>query len=177
MRGTHGTRHHIQSSQRIIPADAENTSPVRRGVGLKWDHPRECGEHHPVRAQSGMDAGSSPRMRGTHLLPFVHYHRHWIIPADAGNTRRIAPHRRRPRDHPRGCGEHSRNPLARPSRQGSSPRMRGTHGCPRRSKPARRIIPADAGNTGWIVKVRYLGPDHHRGCGEHSSHWMISGTL
>ncbi len=48
---------------------------------------------------------------------------------------------------------------------GSSPRMRGAPRLPEVGLPLLGIIPADAGSTEWIVKVRYPGPDHPRGCG------------
>ena len=55
------------------------------------------------------------------------------------------------KDHPRGCGEHSGSPLYIQKGVGSSPRMRGA---PRPRSSAglfHRIIPADAGSTGFCA--------------------------
>ena len=111
--------------------------------------------------------GSSPRMRGT----LCHNHGgsgcQGIIPADAGNTKRLSVRLCLTEDHPRGCGEHTFITSARYMSRGSSPRMRGTppiiigygsHG---------GIIPADAGNTSNSRAKLWPKRDHPRGCGEH----------
>ena len=131
------------------------------------DHPRGCGEHHPVRTQSGMDAGSSPRMRGTleRLPPLTFLI--GIIPADAGNTAAWAVTLSCSPDHPRGCGEHVRLGGLTPATGGSSPRMRGTQTGKTTAADTGRIIPADAGNTKWSMCNPWKRRDHPRGCGEH----------
>ena len=70
-----------------------------------------------------------------------------IIPADVGSTEgrpRIGP---LPRDHPRGCGEHSELEKTVSSFKGSSPRMRGAPTYVLVALVEQRIIPADAGST------------------------------
>ena len=52
--------------------------------------------------------GSSPRMRGARRLRRLICMANGIIPADAGSTAPVSMTGRRTRDHPRGCGEHSR---------------------------------------------------------------------
>ena len=76
------------------------------GEWSDWDHPRVCGEHAKSIENINGVMGSSPRMRGTHLLQAEHYATVGIIPAYAGNT------------------EHSS--YVRDGERGSSPRMRGT---------------------------------------------------
>ena len=134
---------------RIIPADAGSTcrSNARR---IDWkDHPRGCGEHLLEQCLQLEDVGSSPRMRGAHIQArgFIIYSR--IIPADAGSTVTAPIIWESPADHPRGCGEHSADWTATHSHGGSSPRMRGAliPFCFRVFQI--RIIPADAGSTGW----------------------------
>ena len=70
-------------------------------------------------------------------------------------------------DHPRVCGEHTKLGTFPRTSTGSSPRMRGTpelfddHGC------FLGIIPAYAGNTGWLGSWDTFQGDHPRVCGEH----------
>ena len=166
----------------IIPADAGSTSrsaaqrpregdhPADAGSTLLGvchtdedeDHPRGCGEH-PYR---------SPRrslMRGALSRNSVQGAPVRIIPADAGST--TAPRRRAHPggDHPRGCGEHVDGLRAGPGGAGSSPRMRGALPCCKTRRPARGIIPADAGSTQVAQYKDVADRDHPRGCGEHSS--------
>ena len=92
-----------------------------------------------------------------------------IIPADAGSTTDYYAWLLTQRDHPRGCGEHTRW-SGRPSLTlGSSPRMRGAlmRAPPFAYRPG--IIPADAGSTLLSIPVFDLTGDHPRGCGEHNT--------
>ena len=137
--------------------------------GCRTDHPRVCGELVAALACMSMSAGSSPRVRGTLLIARADELRQRIIPACAGNSHDRGHGERRLADHPRVCGElphctRSPEPLS-----GSSPRVRGTRrhdwtGC-RES----RIIPACAGNSGWIVTRVRSRSDHPRVCGELSA--------
>ena len=70
-----------------------------------------------------------------------------ITPADAGKTvyRRDSLHLRK--DHPRGCGENSRNAPVANSVRGSPPRMRGKRTPKKTQIQMDRITPADAGKT------------------------------
>ena len=152
----------------IIPAYAGNTERhyQRRVAGR--DHPRVCGEHWCFWNPRIALWGSSPRMRGTHLLHLLPFPEEGIIPAYAGNTSTPSETPLAHRDHPRVCGEHPRYFLGVTEDMGSSPRMRGT---PLRCRPCMRrtgIIPAYAGNT-IFRSTRHLDcRDHPRVCGEHS---------
>ena len=187
MRGTPEYLGDRLDDRRIIPAHAGN-STIRNTITHRLpDHPRACGEL-PLWRQSGeRDCGSSPRMRGTHLMrtPWLRVYR--IIPAHAGNS--TTPSRRSSvwTDHPRACGELSVTGDASPLSNGSSPRMRGTrpsggsrhefdHGSSPRMRgtpsvvygrgPIDRIIPAHAGNSFWPTAPTGFRPDHPRACGE-----------
>ena len=68
MRGTPpgGAAHRTRSG--IIPAYAGNTRRWQRIHDHEWDHPRVCGEHSETFRNIVDAAGSSPRMRGTHIV-------------------------------------------------------------------------------------------------------------
>ena len=90
----------------IIPAYAGNTFSSPRTCLWSGDHPRVCGEHVSSNSQALSNTGSSPRMRGTPWYCASRAKAGRIIPAYAGNTRRIPRKRTRREDHPRVCGEH-----------------------------------------------------------------------
>ena len=106
MRGTPMQRTDTWSVAGIIPADAGNTAARDCRRSRIKDHPRGCGEHLPVRFYRMLQAGSSPRMRGTRWGCVGHYAYERIIPADAGNTTTTCLPPKSSEDHPRGCGEH-----------------------------------------------------------------------
>ena len=86
MRGT--LLHHALAlaSGGIIPAYAGNTCETCEGSSDGGDHPRVCGEHGCNLYHRGGLPGSSPRMRGTHDVPWHNRRYGGIIPAYAGNT-------------------------------------------------------------------------------------------
>ena len=93
---------------RFIPACAGNTCPDRSDSLQIPVHPRVCGEHTYSRNVVSSAAGSSPRVRGTLLVPAGPSLIRRFIPACAGNT---TTHRERSffiTVHPRVCGEHRR---------------------------------------------------------------------
>ena len=70
-----------------------------------------------------------------------------IIPAHAGNTLPCGLSFAGIGDHPRACGEHLSATTLRHVKEGSSPRMRGTHPFAIPDISFAGIIPAHAGNT------------------------------
>ena len=70
-----------------------------------------------------------------------------ITPADAGKTPETVMKWWLEKDHPRGCGENTRNLKASGKRKGSPPRMRGKHLFSTSARGVWRITPADAGKT------------------------------
>ena len=156
----------------IIPAYAGNTSTGVSGKRPDRDHPRVCGEHDYPHGAFVEFLGSSPRMRGTLELDYVHVGRRGIIPAYAGNTQLVKKSMMENGDHPRVCGEHDDMPLHCDELTGSSPRMRGTRiqAC---SRPSRHgIIPAYAGNTRCLRNMVPFIRDHPRVCGEHMGDYI-----
>ena len=117
-------------------------------------------------------------MRGTRCRSVSQTESSRIIPAHAGNSA-IGGCRAcgRP-DHPRACGELRCGGSASGSRNGSSPRMRGTHVRCHRPVDKRRIIPAHAGNSGVALRLLTASSDHPRACGELlSSHLLPPAIL
>ena len=167
MRGTRNHRRGGNALRGTIPAYAGNTTlALLRDVWV-LNHPRVCGEHMMSLRFIPCDPGSSPRMRGTPTGVVSQTQTLGIIPAYAGNTILMVREVERERDHPRVCGEHNGEGYQRSRRQGSSPRMRGTHDGSAVFVPRHGIIPAYAGNTCAIKGGTSYDWDHPRVCGEH----------
>ena len=146
-RGTQLPTSSFPFSIRIIPAWAGNTLPSASAGRARSDHPRVGGEHSFCSGVSFLNAGSSPRGRGTRRFRCLWSSRQRIIPAWAGNTGPTPTGRPSIADHPRVGGEHERIALAKYRSIGSSPRGRGTLPLTPRVTSMVRIIPAWAGNT------------------------------
>ncbi len=97
---------------RFIPARAGNTGPGTSIAAAMPVHPRACGEHPEYNDATMVDHGSSPRVRGTPILPPRRRSLQRFIPARAGNTANYQTNHHRPAVHPRACGEHEQFPLA-----------------------------------------------------------------
>ena len=135
--------------RRIIPAHAGQT-PVWKGHAHgTTDHPRACGANSRMSYGSTRDAGSSPRMRGKPWDADSREAETRIIPAHAGQTRRLAW-------------------IPRPLR-GSSPRMRGKRRRDIQSPLLARIIPAHAGQTAHVAGFSRIYADHPRACGANTA--------
>ena len=130
-------------------------------------HPRVCGEHAPLPGRRIVEAGSSPRVRGTPFCPRRGRGMRWFIPACAGNTVAAVHNAANEVVHPRVCGEHRVAQAGDDAAEGSSPRVRGTPGPRAPPGPRSRFIPACAGNTAWWSRARPVSAVHPRVCGEH----------
>ena len=129
-------------------------------------HPRACGEQFKGAAKGIVDAGSSPRLRGTvEDLPGGGGGGRFI-PAPAGNS----PPRGTPPDlktvHPRACGEQENTNATEGDNIGSSPRLRGTDPCAVGVRRRGGFIPAPAGNSTFRLLGQTTKPVHPRACGE-----------
>ena len=167
--------------RRFIPAYAGNTLSKHHLLQPKSVHPRVCGEHNAFLSASSCAAGSSPRMRGTHIPWRVQFHLRRFIPAYAGNTSCVLAVMRVRAVHPRVCGEHCKSKGRFGDKNGSSPRMRGTHSGLTINHIASRFIPAYAGNTLCTAVSSLLHAVHPRVCGEHpriamSASWNIGSS-
>ena len=177
MRGTRWFIGVLKLRQGIIPALAGNTCCTDKRSKNVRDHPRACGEHLFLMRFSALYLGSSPRLRGTPAADREPHLQAGIIPALAGNTKRIHGAGIHGRDHPRACGEHVMGAAAGLHKVGSSPRLRGTHTTHEMNESVRGIIPALAGNTRYCLPPYAVWGDHPRACGEHSSPTMIIRTV
>ena len=131
--------------------------------------------------------GSSPRVRGKPSPDPLYAPARRLIPARAGKTLTRRPLSRRPRAHPRACGENSTICSPGCGGRGSSPRVRGKRrrlGFPirslRGSSPRVRgkllptcleptafgLIPARAGKTNGTSAHYNVDAAHPRACGE-----------
>ena len=88
----------------IIPACAGSTRSRRAARAWKRDHPRMCGEHHPIVRAHVHKRGSSPHVRGARRVTDSLDPSPGIIPACAGSTLRPRRSDIDRRDHPRMCG-------------------------------------------------------------------------
>ena len=132
---------------RIIPAHAGQTRVPYATGPLRGDHPRTCGANAvSCCGYQGM-GGSSPHMRGKHVLSYDDHSLLRIIPAHAGQTRRRAGVPRDRTDHPRTCGANDAAAVREFDSLGSSPHMRGKLFAALYLRCLRRIIPAHAGQT------------------------------
>ena len=153
----------------IIPAHAGLTSLTVIPSPHLRDHPRACGAHYKSVCFIPYILGSSPRMRGSLILPVDCVGRGGIIPAHAGLTSSHTRAGSSLRDHPRACGAHIRNNNATNCELGSSPRMRGSPPTVCKLQSGTGIIPAHAGLTQHRMG-RIQGPrDHPRACGAHNA--------
>ena len=150
----------------IIPAGAGKRLVAEDELAGAQDHPRGCGEKSLRTATMLLRLGSSPRVRGKGFVvpgsPLVI----GIIPAGAGKRAPCCRRGRRPRDHPRGCGEKTAADYYRLLKTGSSPRVRGKADDWQRLGHRVWIIPAGAGKSHPSIWAGTTSGDHPRGCGE-----------
>ena len=132
------------------------------------DHPRMCGEHAEDSARVELSWGSSPHVRGAHIVHRAVVADDGIIPACAGSTLPFRTLKTAYRDHPRMCGEHRGLSANEAARTGSSPHVRGARVSGLRYFAISGIIPACAGSTPQSSVQSTLAWDHPRMCGEHA---------
>ena len=111
--------------QGLIPARAGKTKHRRDPHAEVTAHPRACGENDPARSSMGVPMGSSPRVRGKHVLRSVEDENAGLIPARAGKTRGCHLCPCPSAAHPRACGENGTDRREAGRVPGSSPRVRG----------------------------------------------------
>ena len=131
---------------RITPACAGNRFSQFHKRDCRKDHPRVCGEQLPFRAVFRPFRGSPPRVRGTDIDNTKWEDIFGITPACAGNRYWWRTGTRKPRDHPRVCGEQDAGGKKGARLSGSPPRVRGTGEEAEPIPVACRITPACAGN-------------------------------
>ncbi len=152
--------------KRFIPAPAGNAFSHARTAGDDEVHPRACGERESPYIAAEVDRGSSPRLRGTHLVALLVLGDPRFIPAPAGNAHFARTTPSSLPVHPRACGERVHHFSSMPDLRGSSPRLRGTRTGRGQDDARRRFIPAPAGNAQRIRPAGRPRAVHPRACGE-----------
>ena len=132
-----------------------------------------CGERVGVGEVRGLEAGSSPRVRGTPCHRGRGCIRHRFIPACAGNAHYAASRRFIKSVHPRVCGERIQTPAICWYPSGSSPRVRGTPRNQQAPDAQARFIPACAGNARCLFSSQSKSTVHPRVCGERVN-WYLT---
>ena len=154
MRGIPLARNRLCFQLRIIPAHAGNTGKLISYLRDLQDHPRSCGEYIDQMILSEVYSGSSPLMRGIPLPMLGRFALARIIPAHAGNTLYPSFLTIYMQDHPRSCGEYYHRRSFRLYVLGSSPLMRVILQALISASFPFRIIPAHAGNTIIVLRIR-----------------------
>ena len=172
MRGTASHNRTLAHRIRFIPAHAGNRFMPAVSLVGSTVHPRACGEQFVTHFGIIATIGSSPRMRGTALIPLA-------VRADVRTV------------HPRACGEHivarcawTLRKIPGPVHPRACGEQAGVHfpvilqnrfipahaGNSRAGLPGRcgirRFIPAHAGNRWSPSNVCKYSPVHPRACGE-----------
>ena len=145
----------------LIPACAGKTYLPGSTMSDSEAHPRVCGENEVTMREHIDPPGSSPRVRGKRTWSAESGVDYGLIPACAGKTWDEMPPQERSAAHPRVCGENDLFYFERNKTYGSSPRVRGKRGDPRRACGPRRLIPACAGKTvglGWSWRKNWAHP-------------------
>ena len=88
MRGKASTLIHREVTVGITPAYAGKSSLSAFFTAVSWDHPRLCGEKHPLLPPPFADIGSPPPMRGKGSNYMQESDVSGITPAYAGKSRR-----------------------------------------------------------------------------------------
>ena len=150
---------------RIIPARAGFTLVAVVSAVWNGDHPRSRGVYWNAIWGAVSGFGSSPLARGlpgrTKMILGVRR----IIPARAGFTAFEASADGKGTDHPRSRGVYRSSHAPEPFWAGSSPLARGLPLVYRQSTYWERIIPARAGFTEGLVRLRGPPQDHPRSRG------------
>ena len=154
--------HHLNGS---IPAGAGEPVIGMLSPSGKRVYPRGCGGASDVTAVAEIQAGLSPRVRGSRRDFVPDHAEHGSIPAGAGEPAALADLREGVKVYPRGCGGASELVNCSCSTEGLSPRVRGSPSHDIRSRYRQGSIPAGAGEPGgrngiWTQKRVYP-----RGCG------------
>ena len=147
MRGTQEVQPRGLDDVRFIPAYAGNAYRFPPSLNSTPVHPRVCGERRTRGGGLSASSGSSPRMRGTPRTWGHWFFHNRFIPAYAGNAGVFSSWADSETVHPRVCGERQCTVTREVCVSGSSPRMRGTRGKPRKRGGIHRFIPAYAGNA------------------------------
>ena len=166
MRGKEFANIGEQAVKGITPACAGKRGPDTEKSSVVWDHPRVCGEKTPCFSTWQTRLGSPPRVRGKGGIGIYSTFTHGITPACAGKSCSGCCSCSCAGDHPRVCGEKSKEVAEYASKAGSPPRVRGKVEPFKGSMYQSRITPACAGKSCCNFPSCGHCGDHPRVCGE-----------
>ena len=166
----------ILAPLRITPACAGKSAIALNVLYPIWDHPRVCGEKTPCFSTWQTRLGSPPRVRGKGGIGIYSTFTHGITPACAGKSCSGCCSCSCAGDHPRVCGEKSKEVAEYASKAGSPPRVRGKVEPFKGSMYQSRITPACAGKRTSPAGRRTVSWDHPRVCGEKAYSLVINGS-
>ena len=155
--------------ERNIPAYAGKTMLALVTAIGGAEHPRVCGENTAGSDFTGVQGGTSPRMRGKRKAMKTLVRNSRNIPAYAGKTLVVGNRKAVHREHPRVCGENGIQQILNVTIMGTSPRMRGKRYRKSGLTTLMRNIPAYAGKTNPAIPQSYTPTEHPRVCGENST--------
>ena len=166
VRGKRPCQDHRNHASRLIPTCAGKTQARESGGCSTQAHPHVCGENTRVGHYSGVNHGSSPRVRGKRDHRGSYFQRPRLIPTCAGKT--LAGHYQHPASaaHPHVCGENAIAAVIGIFVYGSSPRVRGKPTSWMARRPRVRLIPTCAGKTHSRLTGQFLHAAHPHVCGE-----------
>ena len=125
-----------------------------------------CGEKHVCTGSGGVSVGSPPRVRGKVLRVCVYRPDARITPACAGKRKSGKSTLIEDKDHPRVCGEKSKDMQKTIEDYGSPPRVRGKEILNDLISSGKGITPACAGKSFKRYAQLFAIKDHPRVCGE-----------
>ena len=158
----------------LIPAHAGKTPTARLSPPCSWAHPRSRGENLWGGVGSCYTLGSSPLTRGKHGLLVHAGHVRGLIPAHAGKTIPLLNCHSESPAHPRSRGENIISESVQLGSKGSSPLTRGKRDNLGRQFDRPGLIPAHAGKTATIARLRARSRAHPRSRGENFRTWSES---
>ena len=126
VRGSRGRDRRPDPRRGTIPACAGEPSAARRRRRTAKDHPRVCGGAARNDRTERVEAGPSPRVRGSPGIRLLFGPTQGTIPACAGEPRRRFDRLYGFGDHPRVCGGAGGRPWGHGPDGGPSPRVRGS---------------------------------------------------
>ena len=166
VRGKENLRIGILQNPRITPACAGKSCHHHDSYAATEDHPRMCGEKTPMLPCLIQPWGSPPHVRGKACAKWLSLFRFRITPACAGKSVSFRSTSLQSWDHPRMCGEKSRNSIMTLTSSGSPPHVRGKENLRIGILQNPRITPACAGKRCFFERPGGFVRDHPRMCGE-----------
>ena len=148
-----------------IPACAGEPGGRDQYLSIGRVYPRVCGGAGTDMGKTYDQAGLSPRVRGSRVVPGVWHHVAGSIPACAGEPCTAARSRLAPRVYPRVCGGACDARRRRQHDQGLSPRVRGSQRQVAKPTGGMGSIPACAGEPASSAAAWGLARVYPRVCG------------